>query len=115
MKISRYKYSISQNLFFHCGQGLFSVNLLSEFDKSEFFRGGGGLDPPDPLFPSRFGHAHIYQNIFKRFITDELPNIYFYYSFQYHICHQMMHNSKYYNYFFAHESSFNFDLKNIFY
>lgn len=26
MKISRYKYSISQNLFFHCGQGLFSVN-----------------------------------------------------------------------------------------
>lgn len=65
MKISRYKYSISQNLFFHCGQGLFSVNLLSEFDKSEFiylffFGGGGFWTPPDPLFPSRFGHTHIY-------------------------------------------------------
>lgn len=67
MKISRYKYSISQNLFFHCGQGLFSVNLLSEFDKSEFiyfFWGGGGFwTPLIPYFPLDLG-MHIYIKIY---------------------------------------------------
>lgn len=63
MKISRYKYSISQNLFFHCGQGLFSVNLLSEFDKSEFFRGGGVWTPLIPYFPLDLG-MHIFIKIY---------------------------------------------------
>lgn len=62
MKISRYKYIISQNLFFHCRQGLFSVNLQSEFDKSEFFR-GGVWTPLIPYFPLDLG-IHIFIKIY---------------------------------------------------